>query len=490
MAASVAESSSATVLAAQTALNDLSSKFNGRTPIRVHFLDNSSKMFLVEPTSLARELVVMVLEKFGVVDPDQLNTYFGLFESKDGASIGDMVNLEENIVDLVKKWPADPSTSAAAASASASPSSKDAADGAVASSAKLVFMVRLFMPCLWGLQYRDRVAVSLKVSEESLSLDQYIENAEMRDEALLHLQYLQAVYHVITGQYPTTEEQALMLGALHFIFKFGEYRPSSHKVGFLGLRIVEFIPIKHLRSKEFEEWEKALLDTLKEQSQLGSGGSPQRRYMETIYRMPIYGCSFFRTAQRGAKNMPPNVIVGVHFQGIKIFDKQRALLKTFKIEEVFRWGFKPNVLFYFEVKPTDELAGTLEFDTEEGQKISDLLTDYALAFLQEKDREETRCEGDPPLPGAPSALANYGTIPAGAKVSPRDLVKQKTISPDTAATRIQALFRGFALRLAWLKEDAAIVLQALFRGHLGRMRVSELIETMLAEEEEGEEEED
>ena len=138
--------------------------------------------------------------------------------------------------------------------------------------------------------------------------------------SLMQLQFIQAVYHVITGRYPTTAEQALELGAIHFLYKFGEYKPASHKPGFLGSRIVEFVPIKHLKSggdSALQEWEKALLQrvlaystatatharpvnvglTADQSESVGSAcwyfernGFPisaQRKYMEVVFGMVI-----------------------------------------------------------------------------------------------------------------------------------------------------------------------------------------------------------
>lgn len=84
----------------------------------------------------------------------------------------------------------------------------------------------------------------------------------------------------------------------------------------------------------------------------------------------------------------------------------------FHIEDIYRWGFKPNQMFYFEINEENDLGehlqlicglvclsililglnsspgtGTLEFDTVEGKVLSDLLTDYAMAFLKERERE-------------------------------------------------------------------------------------------------------
>lgn len=115
-------------------------------------------------------------------------------------------------------------------------------------------MIRLYIPSLNGLQYVDVVArrLNLVTADTSdytatMNLEKYLLNAEVIDPSLLHLQYIQAVYNVITGAYPTSEDQALTLGSLHFLLKFGEYKPNVHVPGFLENRIVEFIPIRLLK---------------------------------------------------------------------------------------------------------------------------------------------------------------------------------------------------------------------------------------------------
>ena len=500
-------------------------------------------MFLVESDTQAKDLVQSVLDKFAVADAPSVVDYFAIYESLDGHSINGALSPEDVVVEHVKKW-----------------SATENGDGTEAG--KLVFMIRLFMPCLWGLEFRDQTATRLDKPASTLSVDVYLGAALLRDEALVHLQYIQALFHVVTSQYPTSEEQALTLGALHFIYKFGAYRADAHKLGFLGNRVVEFVPIKLLRMHEFEEWETRLLEHLKDfTAHDNHEKSVQRLYMEEAYHMPIYGCTFFRCNQKGAHNLPDNVILGVQFevrlsfhlrspffpslavlslscspapllpiptpslfpliavQGIKIFDKNRALLASFRIEEVLRWGFKPQAMFYFEVKPSVDMDGTLEFDTKEGKTISDLLTDYALAFIQEKSHEDDRKLGSlPPPPAADAgagadareAVRSYTTAPPAAPVSPRAAVLEEVGSEEDdfgkhdderedgeeeeeedigaehdakceAATRIQALVRGKLLRLEWKREDAAILVQTIYRGHRGRLFVSHMIERMIAE---------
>ena len=173
------------------------------------------------PCNVAKDLIHTILDKFSVVDSATVVDYFGIFESLDGHNIGLSMNPEDKVVGQVKSW-------------------SSGGNSKVTESAKLVFMIRLFMPCLWGLEHKDVVA--LRLDKPSFSTELYLESASLRDEALIHLQYIQALYHIITSQYPTTEEQALTLGAYHFIFKFGNYKPDVHKAGFLGTRIVGKLP--------------------------------------------------------------------------------------------------------------------------------------------------------------------------------------------------------------------------------------------------------
>lgn len=237
--------------------------------------------------------------------------------------------------------------------------------------------------------------------------------------------------------------------------------------------------------------------------------------MEDVYKMPIYGCSFFRCNQKGAHSLPENIILGIQFdvssrrlpvpvchgridshafhllysfflQGIKLFDKNRNLLTSFRIEEVLRWGFKPSIMFYFEVRPSLDLDGTLEFDSADGKIISDLLTDYALAFIQEKTHEDERHLGDPSptgeLPIPPSSSPRQEIVSNTDEMEPSSDIDSEDEMHELehdAATRIQSRFRGFSLRNEWQKEDAAILIQATFRGHKGRIEVSNMIEKMI-----------
>jgi len=445
---------------------------------RIHFLDNSSKVFLVNPKTSIKDLLAQCLSKFHILESDVVLPYFGLFESRNGGSIDGVLNLETVVQDVLQSW----------------------TEAGVDKTAKFLFMIRLQVPSLWGLTYKDVIASQMHIDESSLLIKDYLKQAEVIDSSVLHLQFIQAVYNVITGRYPVTNEEALALGSIHFILKFGVFRPESHKPGFLGNRIVEFIPIKLLKTTGFEDWEKKLLLSVEQLSkeevrveidgEEGSSGpvlfidpdsekllSAEHKYMLHIYSLKnIAGSTFFRCTQKCTRNLPESVYLGIQPEGIDILDKQKKLLRSFSIEDIFRWGFKPNTMFYFEVNADNELGtGSLEFETNEGKVVSDLMTDYAMAFLKERERAEVRMANTlPPPPAPPSATRNGVPPPPSGKKAPKTANDK-----NRAATKIQALYRGFALRNEWIKEDASILIQSIWRGYKARCLLSSMIEQMI-----------
>jgi len=128
-------------------------------------------------------------------------------------------------------------------------------------------------------------------------------------------------------------------------------------------------------------------------------------------------------------------------------------------------------MFYFEVNPDNEFGvGSFEFDTVEGKTISDLMTDYAMAFLKERERQEERMRDLAPL------ARSKQNGKAGGKSSHEGKEKD---AKHVAATKIQALYRGFSLRNEWIKEDAAILVQSVYRGYRARVKLSQVIEQMI-----------
>lgn len=195
-----------TLLANQKQLADLTNKFDGRTPgnsaalffaltlccaswisplpslyistVRVHFLDNSSKVFLLAEYTSVKDFLTMILEKLQLHDVPEILPYFALFESRNGSTIDNHIAMDAIITEVIRSWQ----------------------EAKVDRSAKFLFMIRLYLPCLWGLTFQDVLAHHLHREKTELALTEYFDYAEIVDEGLIQLQFMQAIYHVITGK--------------------------------------------------------------------------------------------------------------------------------------------------------------------------------------------------------------------------------------------------------------------------------------------------
>ena len=157
-------------------------------------------------------------------------------------------------------------------------------------------------------------------------------------------------------------------------------------------------------------------------------------------------------------------------------------------------------------------------DNSMGKVISDLMTDYALSFVREGAFEVERghCGDNYDHPtGDEGLLADVGpdvipgmndnseedakllsSAPKGAVFSPRAALEKAkaeahqkpAITLPAAATRIQALTRGHSVRMAFIREGCAELIQAIWRGAIARTHISEFIADLMKAEEEGSEE--
>jgi hypothetical protein len=482
-------------------------------------MDNSSKMFLLDSSVLVRDVIVMVVEKFNISEgsPLAVAPYFALYECLDGSTVGNAIAPEEVLVDRVQAW-------------------KN-------TECKLLFMIRLYMPTIWGIEFRDRVAVRLDKPISMLSDEVYLEAAEIVDEELLHIQYIQAIYYVITGQYHTTEAQILKLSALQFFYKFGPYKPNVHKPGFLGERIVEFIPLRHLKETGFDEWERKFFAYVQEKAQyeyqFESKIEAQRKFMDEMYRLDSFGSSFFKASATGliidgsTDKVAHKVVLGVHHRGIDIYSKaiSRGVFASFSFGELLSWGYSDTGTMYFKLPNVDPVEGKayetvgrkgmVELDLTDGgvssdasadkntlgRIVCDLLTDYTLAFSRESALEDARLGasgrlhddsgihadvGPDAIPGTTHHEETIITAPKGVIFSPRaELDKARAMARDNkarmnpivAVTHIQRIFRGYILRVSFIREGCAEIIQTIWRGYHARLYVSEMIATMLAEAE-------
>lgn len=116
-----------TSLAGQKQLSDLSSRFSGKVPgkiffsyvllfsnfyffflslVRIYFLDNSSKVFLVDASmTTIKDVIILCLGKF--VHSSYLSNsypYFAIFESLNGGNIGAPLGMELTVKQVLEGW--------------------------------------------------------------------------------------------------------------------------------------------------------------------------------------------------------------------------------------------------------------------------------------------------------------------------------------------------------------------------------------------------
>ena len=216
----------------------------------------------------------------------------------------------------------------------------------------------------------------------------------------------------------------------------------------------------------------------------------KKAYVEEASRWPAYGCAFFDAKQYHFKKYPTEVLLGISLKGILVLRQEnKEVLAEFRLGDIYRWGFKPGTNFYFEIKSAEPGSGPVyDFDTEVGNRISDLLTAYAMALLREmgirSKQEEARVLGQ----SATLVQAQWRRVQALKQVEKR---REGPRMEAAAAHTMQRLFRGFAVRNSMSKQVAAILVQSVWRGYKERCQFDEMITQMERELEEagmGEEE--
>jgi len=75
-------------------------------------------------------------------------------------------------------------------------------------------------------------------------------------------------------------------------------------------------------------------------------------YMRRVWDLEgWFGVTFFRGAQNQFANLPEDILIGVNEYGLSLYEIQGKVVATrFHLVEIFRWGYRPNTSFYFEVK--------------------------------------------------------------------------------------------------------------------------------------------
>jgi hypothetical protein len=320
------------------------------------------------------------------------------------------------------------------------------------------------LPIATALGGEGRLVFALKLFMDSVKAS--------ADPALVMLRYIQSVYCVITGIYPCTLDDAVSLACLQFQAKFGTHNPAVHKEGFLVKSLKGFVPALLLPRKAPSQWE---AEVLARHAILNDDARarPADMYARILQTREYYGCAFFVVRQTAfGAEMPSHITLGITAAGVFLLDSgTKGTYRRFAFASLYRWGFKPDLSFYFELRSETPGSGpTYEFSTIEGSIMSELMTDYANQMLLEMNLEKARAEAA--AKAAAEAAAKAAAAPAGAAGAPALDPRAK------AARKVQSLWRGYKVRNDLHRRYAAIRVQALTRGFLARCRFDKMLEAM------------
>jgi len=204
---------------------------------------------------------------------------------------------------------------------------------------------------------------------------------EMEDAVARDLIYRQALSSVICSDYIFKEEEAIKLAGLQFQVVYGDHNAQNHQPGFLINNVKDFVP-KHLFAlRRPAEWEQAILR--QHESLVGkSVDNGKSEYIAIVKKFPFYGTTFFPPC-RPAKGvtLPSKVIIGVNFEGIRLFKhKNKELISEHLFTEVCSWSSSSSGFSFEFGNQNESLKYT--FDTKHGSIIASTIQMYIDILVQ------------------------------------------------------------------------------------------------------------
>jgi len=314
--------------------------------IRVYFMDDSFRTFGVDPASTADQLKNIVVEKIELKE-DQ---FFALFEKR--GEWERCIEADEKPVELTKVWENEAKTKP-----------KEAPDP------MFLFKKKVFL--------KD-------------------DDKEMADLVARNLVYIQALRCVNDGTYPCTPEEAIRLAGLQVQAVYGDHNDANHKVGFLTQNLKNFVPQPLWALKKPNEWETVIL---KEHSRYTgakkSMDDAKLDYLSIVKTWSFYGTTFFPPCkvQGGAKNLPSKVVIGVNYEGIRLYKpKNKELISEHLFTEICSWA-SSSATFAFEYGNQTESV-KYSFETKQGAIVAATIQTYIDILVQMlKNGEDDEDEG-------------------------------------------------------------------------------------------------
>eukprot|EP01133_Synstelium_polycarpum_P015918 gene15918-18922_t len=201
----------------------------------------------------------------------------------------------------------------------------------------------------------------------------------------IHLFYIQAVHHVVAGNYPCDEDIALKLASIQLQVSVGDSKPEHQ--AHLRESLETYIPAHLISKHKREEWEALVLP----QHILLRGSNPanlKKGYLETCQRWLYYGSTFFAakyiptTTSFFLQEFEGKVSVGVNGYGFHIIDSKAMKAVSLHYKDIVCWdstatSFSIQVLANTTTKQNGK---TYMFKTNQGELINDLVHDWMVEW--------------------------------------------------------------------------------------------------------------
>lgn len=225
----------------------------------------------------------------------------------------------------------------------------------------------------------------------------YVEK-KCTDQGAINLFYIQAVYNVITSNYPSNKEIAVKLGGIQLQLTVGDQNPEIHKSGNLieSQSLKKYIPEHLLGTLKAEEWESNLFaEHLNHKGK--DNNSLKLMYLDLVREWPYYGSTFFkaRYIQNETfykQDFEGQVRIGINGNGLHLISPKEMKVITYSYNELSTWDSEKGI-FLFEVKEVEKgglfklkkkPTKLYQFKSEQADLINDLLCDWA----EENDQKQ------------------------------------------------------------------------------------------------------
>jgi len=217
----------------------------------------------------------------------------------------------------------------------------------------------------------------------------FTDQTDDNDDAAMELEFAQAKHSVLSQELSCKPEEAISLGALCVMRDYGEFNHQQHYGGFLmnaGM-LPEYASAKMCATLEPERIERLLLNVYE---RLPSMAPLQcaREYLNKVSSWPHYGLTLSTVKQSTRKDLPSQLLIGVHCKGLQLLEvKKKRLLRNFLFQNVVSWAASGRNFAFVDC--TSGKHDKYVLQTRKGEEISQLIQAY-IKCMMEREQEASQ----------------------------------------------------------------------------------------------------